>query len=83
MCQDSRQVAWLYDLYLDDDDNIIRIRHTFWAKKKKAGLDPRDKIFKFGIEVHRTLTETIKLDAANGDNALSVAIKKEMKLLNF
>ena len=55
------------------------------AKKKKAGLAPRGKVFKFGIQVPRTIKEAYELDAANGNTTYwQDAIKLEMDALeNF
>eukprot|EP00557_Chaetoceros_sp_GSL56_P014026 CAMPEP_0176478512 /NCGR_PEP_ID=MMETSP0200_2-20121128/1227_1 /TAXON_ID=947934 /ORGANISM="Chaetoceros sp., Strain GSL56" /LENGTH=1865 /DNA_ID=CAMNT_0017874457 /DNA_START=317 /DNA_END=5915 /DNA_ORIENTATION=+ len=80
----TRRIVRLYDFFLDDDDNIRKVRRAVRAKKKKAGLAPRGKVFKFGIQVPRTIKEAYELDAANGNTYWQDAIKLEMDALeNF
>lgn len=79
-----RRIVQLYDFFLDDDDNIRKVRRAVRAKKKKARLAPRAKVFKFGIQVPRTIKEAFELDAINGDTYWQDAIKLEMDALeNF
>ena len=77
----QRRITRLYDFFLDNDDNIRKVRRAVRAKKKKAGMGPRGKVFKFGIQVPRTCKEAFDIDKANGDSTWSDAIKKEMDAL--
>ena len=62
----ARRVARLYDFFLDDNDNVKTIRRAVRAKKKKAGLGPRGKIIKFGVQVPRSAKEALEIDKMNG-----------------
>ena len=77
----SRRIARLYDFFLDDNDCVYKVRRAIRAKKKKAGLGPRGKIFKFGLQVPRTIKEALDIDKANGDTYWQDAIAAEMKAL--
>jgi len=80
----TRRIVRLYDFFLDDNDNIRKVRRAVRAKKKKAGLAPRGKVFKFGIQVPRNIKEAYDLDAANSNTYWQDAIKLEMDALeNF
>ena len=75
-----RRVARLYDFFLDDDDNIRKIRRQkVRAKKKKSGFG--QKVFKFGIQVPRTVKEALQLDAKNGNTLWQDALEIEMSAL--
>jgi hypothetical protein len=76
-----RRIARLYDFFLDDDDNICKLCRAVHAKKKKAGLGPRGKIFKFGLQVPRNCKEAFEIDQANQNTFWQDAIKAEMSAL--
>ena len=76
-----RRIARLYDFFLDDDDNIYKLRRAVRAKKKKAGLGPRGKIFKFGLQVPQNIKEAFEIDKANNNTFWQDAIKAEMSAL--
>jgi hypothetical protein len=76
-----RRVVHLYDFFLNDNDDVKLVRRAVRAKKKKAGLGPRGKIFKFGIQVPQTAKEAIDIDTANGNTLWQDAMRAEMDAL--
>lgn len=74
-----RRISRLYDFYLDDNDDIKRIRRNVKAKKKYRG--PPKTQMKYGIEVPRTVKEAFELDEKSGNTKWRDAIKKEMDAL--
>jgi len=65
MSRAIRRIARLYDFFLDDHDQIYKVRRVIRKKKKFKG--PPKKKMKFGIQVPRTVEEALTLDKANGD----------------
>ena len=74
-----RRIARLYDFFLSDDDEvkqICRVQKT--KKKKKFSTAP---VFKYGIQVPRTVEQARQFDAANGNTYWQDAMDKEVKAL--
>jgi hypothetical protein len=74
-----RRIARLYDVFLEEDDNIFHVQ-GLQNKKKKKKFTPRPQ-FKHGVQVPQSVKQAIKLDKANDDTAWQDAIKKEMSQL--
>ena len=74
-----RRITRLYDLYLDDHDEVKMIRRTHKnAKKKRVSKAP---IYKYGIEVPRDANHSKLLDEKNGNRLWGEANDKEVKAL--
>ena len=74
-----RRITRLYDLYLDDHDEVKMTRRTQKnAKKKRFSLAP---VYKYGIEVPRDVNHSKKLDQKNGNDLWKQAGDKEVKAL--
>ena len=62
----DRRITRLYDLYLDEHDEvrmICRVQKNS-KKKKKFSTEP---VYKYGVEVPCNTAHAIKLDEANGN----------------
>ena len=75
-----RRITRLYDFYLDDNDSIRTVRKAVRAKKKKP-FNLQSNIFKYGIQVPRTVKQAYELDKKNGNNFWRDAIELEMSAL--
>ena len=73
-----RRIARLYDFYLDEHDNIQKVRRS---KKKKAKKVKRASKMKYGIVVPRNVKKAIALDEKNEDTYWQDAMKKEVDAL--
>ena len=70
----------MYDLYLDDHDEVRMIhRVQKGSKKKKKFLTAP--IYKYGIKVPRNPDHTKQIDEANGDTMWQDAFQKEINAL--
>ena len=54
-----RRIARLYDFYLDEDDNVCKVRRS---KKKKGKKIKRTSKLKYGVVVPQNVEEVIELD---------------------
>ena len=72
-----RRIAKLYDFYLNDDDEIKRVRRTR-KSKRKFSTAPR---YKYGIEVPRNVKHALEIDKANGNTFWEDSLEKEIKSL--
>ena len=70
-----RRITRLYDLYLDEHDEVRLIPHKI---KKKFSTAP---VFKYGVEVPRTTEHAKKIDEKNGNTFWQDAYVKECKAL--
>ena len=75
-----RRIVRLYDTYLDEDDNIRRVRRTVKGNKKRK-KPPSTKVFKYGIQVPRSVTEAISIDEKNGNTYWQDAMRLEVGAL--
>eukprot|EP00957_Ditylum_brightwellii_P149029 11347140-Ditylum_brightwellii.AAC.2 len=66
----------LYDFYLDDNDQICKVRHMVRAKKKK-GCDPQTTVLKYGMKVPCNVNYAIELDKKNGNMSWQDAMTRE------
>eukprot|EP00957_Ditylum_brightwellii_P086369 6572229-Ditylum_brightwellii.AAC.1 len=71
-----RQIAHLYDFYLDEDENIRKVRRVIQAKKKKA-KGPRNTVIKYGIKVPQNAKHAIELDEKDGNTMWQDAMAPE------
>eukprot|EP00957_Ditylum_brightwellii_P117214 8938998-Ditylum_brightwellii.AAC.1 len=76
-----RCIECLYDFYLDEDENIRKVRRVIQTKKKKANR-PRKTVIKYGIKVLWNAKHTIKLDAKNVNTMWQDAMALEVGALN-
>ena len=75
-----RRIARIYDIILDENDEIFHVRRLQNNKKKKKKYTPGPQ-FKHGVQVPQNVEQAIKLDKANGNTAWQDAIEKEMSQL--
>jgi hypothetical protein len=77
-----RRIARIYDIILDENDEIFHVRRlqNNKKKKKKKKYTPGPQ-FKHGVQVPQNVEQAIKLDKANGNTAWQDAIEKEMSQL--
>ena len=75
-----RRIVRLYDLYLDDHDDVRMIRRVQKGSKKRKKFSTAP-IYKYGIEVPRNPDHAQKIDKANGDTMWQDAFEKEVKAL--
>ena len=61
-----RRIVRLYDLFLDDNDNVRYVRRSIRGKKKHKKPKPQTKL-KYGIKIPRTVEEAIEIDRQNGN----------------
>ena len=74
-----RRITHLYDLYLDDHDEVRMIRRVQKnSKKKKFSRAP---VFKYGIEVPKNSEHAKRIDAENNNTFWQDAYVKEVKAL--
>ena len=73
-----RRIVRLYDFYLDENDDVKFIRRTQKAKKKKHSTAP---VFKYGLEVPRTVDHALAIDKAEGNTCWQDALDKEIDTL--
>ena len=71
-------IARLYDFYLDENDNVCKIRRS---KKKKSKKVHRASKLKYGVVVPRNVNEAINLYEQNGNTYWQDAMKKEVNAL--
>jgi len=74
-----RRIARLYDFFLSEDDEVKQIRRVQKTKKKKRFSTAP--VFKYGIQVPRTVEQARQFDAANGNTYWQDAMDKEVKAL--
>ncbi len=77
-----RRIARIYDVFLEEHDDIFHVRRlqNNKKKKKKKQFTPGPQ-FKHGVQVPQSVEQAIKLDEANGNTAWQDAIEKEMSQL--
>jgi hypothetical protein len=65
-----RRIAKIYDVFLDEHDEVytVRILQNKTKKKKRKKFTPGPQ-FKYGVQVPQSMEQAIKLHAANGDTA--------------
>ena len=75
-----RRIIRLYDLYLDDHDEVRMTRRVQKGsrKRKKLSLAP---LYKYGIQVPRNAKQAQQLDEANGNTLWQDAMDKELNAL--
>ena len=61
-----RKITRLYDLYLDEHDEVRMIRRVQKTGKKKKKFSTA-LVFKYGVEVPRTTEHAKKIDEENGN----------------
>ena len=77
-----RRVFRLYDVYLDDHDEVRMTRRARNnGKSKKRKQRPTEPIYKYGLEVPRNMAHARKIDAANNNTHWQDASKLELKAL--
>ena len=77
-----RRIVRLYDIYLDDHDDVRMTRRVQKdSKKKKRKKFTTAPIYKYGVEVPRHAEHAKKIDAANGNTFWQDAFEKEVKAL--
>ena len=71
-----RRIFRLYDVYLDDHDEVRMTRRARNnGKSKKRKQRPREPIYKYGVEVPRNMAHARKIDAANNNTHLARCCK--------
>ena len=75
-----RRIVRLYDLFLDDNDNVRYVRRSIRGKKKHKKPKPQTKL-KYGIKIPRTVEEAIEIDRQNGNTLWQDAMKLEIDAL--
>ena len=73
-----RQIARLYDHFLDDNDEVHTVRRLNPRKKKRP---KRKQVFKYGVEVPCNVAHAKELDEQNGNTYWQEAIEKEISSL--
>ena len=76
-----RRITRLYDLYLDDHDEVRMVRRVQKNSKKKRKKFTTTPIFKYGIEVPRTTEQAKRIDEENGNTFWQDAFEKEVNAL--
>ena len=76
-----RRITRLYDIYLNDHDEIKMTRRTVKGSKKKKKTYSNVPIYKYGIQVPRSVKHADELDVKNGNNFWKEAFEKEVKAL--
>ena len=76
-----RRVTKLYDIFLDDHDEVRMTRRVQKGSKKGRKKFSNAPVFKYGIEVPKTPEHAVKLDNENGNTCWKDAIDKEIKAL--
>ena len=76
-----RRITRLYDIYLDDHDEVRMTRRVQKGSKKGRKKFSTAPVFKYGIEVPRTPEFAMKFDKQNGNTFWQDAIDKEIKAL--
>jgi hypothetical protein len=69
----------LYDYFLDNNDEVYKVRRIVNQKKKKRKWKPKSSTFKYGVQVPTSVAMARKLDIDNGNTAWEDALKAEMK----
>ena len=77
-----RRVARLYDFYLDNNDEVRKVRRAQKGGNKKKKQNYSQPIFKYGVQVPRNVRQAIEFDKVNGDTFWQDAIKLEVNALN-
>ena len=63
----TRRVARLYDFYLDENEEVVKVRRAQKGGNKKKKRCFGKQVFKYGVQVPRNVKEAIELDRANGN----------------
>ena len=81
----ARRITRLYDLTITDTDAIKlvrRVQRNGTTNKKKKKQNFNKPVFKYGVQVPRTVRQALELDEKRGDDLWAEAIKKEIRTLN-
>ena len=76
-----RRITRLYDLYLDEHDEVRMIRRVQKNAKKKKKKFSTAPVYKYGIEVPRNSEHAKRIDASQGNTYWEDAFGKEVKAL--
>ena len=76
-----RRITRLYDLYLDDHDEVRMIRRVQKKSKKKRKQFSAAPVYKYGIEVPKNTEHAQRIDKENGNTLWQDAFEKEVKAL--
>ena len=76
-----RRITCLYDLFLDEHDEVRMIRRVQKNAKKKKKKFLTAPVFKYGIEVPRNLEHAKRIDASQENTYWEAAFGKEVKAL--
>jgi hypothetical protein len=75
-----RRITHLYDLHLDEHDEVRMVRRVQKNSKKRKKFSTAP-VFKYGIEVPKTTEHAKRIDEANGNTFWQDAFEKEVKAL--
>jgi hypothetical protein len=77
----TRRVAHLYNFFLDDNDDVYKVRQTQKSPRKKKRMNFNMPVFKYGIQVRQNVRQATEPDKQNGDTFWQDAIKIEISSL--
>jgi hypothetical protein len=75
----ARRISRLYDYFLDDNEEVYKVRRIMNRKRKKRKWKLQTSTFKYGVQVPTSVEMARKLDIDNGNTAWEGALKSEMR----